>query len=150
ALACTRVTVEAETEHGEELSRVWRLDAGVAGGALADRVRWQIAGWLSGSATTRPTAGITRLRLVPEEVSGDHGRQLGFWGGGGVGRTGTSVDRRRRVGRGGGMGRAVACRRTLVGSAVAPPAGPLAGAHRSGRRPPDGGRSRQVVRGGNL
>jgi len=81
ALACTRVAVEAETEHGESLSRVWRLDGTVSAATLADRVRWQLDGWLSGSAAVRPTSGVTLLRLVPEEVVADDGRQLGFWGG---------------------------------------------------------------------
>ena len=81
ALACTRVAVEAETEHGESLSRVWRLDGAISAATLAERVRWQLDGWLSGSAAVRPTSGITLLRLVPEEVVADDGRQLGFWGG---------------------------------------------------------------------
>ncbi|MFP4514059.1 MAG: DNA polymerase Y family protein, partial [Acidimicrobiales bacterium] len=49
--------------------------------AIADRVRWQLDGWLSGSAVTRPTGGIARLALVPDEVRVASGRQLGFWGG---------------------------------------------------------------------
>lgn len=80
-LACTHVLVEAETEHGESLARAWRHDGTLDAGALADRVRWQLDGWLTGSATMRPTAGITRLTLVPLAVVAASGRQLGFWGG---------------------------------------------------------------------
>jgi protein ImuB len=80
-LACTQVRVEAETEHGEHLSRCWRHEGALTAGALADRVRWQLDGWLTGSATVRPTAGISRLTLVPVEVVAARGRQLGFWGG---------------------------------------------------------------------
>ena len=80
-LACTHVLVEAETEHGETLARHWRHEGALAAGALADRVRWQLDGWLTGSATVRPTAGISRLTLVPVEVVAARGRQLGFWGG---------------------------------------------------------------------
>ena len=80
-LACTLVLVEAETEHGERLARRWR-DEGVLGpGAVADRVRWQLEGWLHGPPATRPTSGITRLVLVPDEVVPATGRQQGFWGG---------------------------------------------------------------------
>tara|TARA_B100001105_G_scaffold84421_1_gene66898 strand:- start:292 stop:1965 length:1674 start_codon:yes stop_codon:yes gene_type:complete len=80
-LACTLVLVEAETEHGERLARRWR-DEGVLGpGAVADRVRWQLEGWLNGPPATRPTSGITRLVLVPDEVVPAIGRQQGFWGG---------------------------------------------------------------------
>ncbi|MCU1451579.1 MAG: repair protein, partial [Acidimicrobiales bacterium] len=79
ALSCVRV--EAETEHGETLVRRWRLE-GATPLALAERVRWQLDGWLTHqSGPSGPTAGITLLRLVPEEVLPDEGRQLGFWGG---------------------------------------------------------------------
>jgi len=82
ALSCVRV--EAETEHGENLVRRWRLE-GATPLALAERVRWQLDGWLAAAATATapagPTGGLTLLRLVPEEVLPDEGRQLGFWGG---------------------------------------------------------------------
>src|SRR5204863_362254 len=39
--------------------------------------------WLNGTAAHRPTAGITLIRLVPDELATAAGRQLGFWGGGG-------------------------------------------------------------------
>ena len=80
-LACTRIVVEAETEHGETLVRSWRHEGTLSPGAIADRVRWQLDGWLSGAASVRPTAGISRLSLVPDEVVAARGRQLGFWGG---------------------------------------------------------------------
>jgi len=85
-LTATRVLVEAEWEHGERLGRRWRLDGdgGRTAGALAERVRWQLDGWMtaaSGGAGARPSGGLTLLRLVPEEVRPDDGRQLGFWGG---------------------------------------------------------------------
>jgi protein ImuB len=76
-LTATRVLVEAEWEHGERLGRRWRLDGN--GARMAERVRWQLDGWMS--AADRPSGGLTLLRLVPEEVRADDGRQLGFWGG---------------------------------------------------------------------
>ena len=78
-LACTRLVIEAETEHGEQLSRVWRHEGALSPSDVADRVRWQLDGWLN--SKHRPSAGIALLRLVPEEVIADTGRQLGFWGG---------------------------------------------------------------------
>lgn len=83
-LACTRVVIEAETEHGERLSRCWRNDGALTPAALAERVRWQLDGWLV--AANDPdiedtTAGLTLLRLIPDEVVPADGRQLGFWGG---------------------------------------------------------------------
>jgi protein ImuB len=76
-LACTRVRIEAETEHGESVSRLWRHDGALTAAALAERARWQLDGWVATGATT---AGITLLRLAPDEVRPDTGRQLGFWG----------------------------------------------------------------------
>jgi protein ImuB len=78
--ACTRVVIGAETEHGERLERVWRAEGALTAAAMADRLRWQLDGWLQGSARHRPTAGISRLWLAPEEVVPAGGRQLGFWG----------------------------------------------------------------------
>jgi len=80
-LACTRVLVSAETEYGEISERLWRHEGVLGAGAVADRVRWQLDGWLNGSAAVRPTSGIARLSLVPDEVVPATGRQLGFWGG---------------------------------------------------------------------
>ncbi len=80
-LACTRLRIEAQTEHGEELSRVWRHDGVLTAVDIADRVRWQLDGWLTGrSSDVKPSAGINLLRLVPEEIVADGGLQLGLWG----------------------------------------------------------------------
>jgi len=81
-LACTRIGIEAETEHGERLSRLWRGDSALTPPTIAQRVRWQLDGWLAGQAgEEQPTAGVSLLRLVPYQVVPDDGRQLGFWGG---------------------------------------------------------------------
>ena len=89
-LACPRLRIEAETEHGERLVRVWRHQDRFASAArqgassvaatMAERVRWQLDGWLAGGPAVRPTGGISRLVLAPDEVVADRGRQLGFWG----------------------------------------------------------------------
>lgn len=80
-LACSLLAICAETEHGERLQRRWRHEGALSPGGIADRVRWQLDGWLNGSAVSRPTGGISRLSLAPEEVRAATGRQLGFWGG---------------------------------------------------------------------
>ncbi len=80
-VTCVRVGIEAETEYGEQLVRFWRHEGALSDAAVADRVRWQLDGWLNGSAATRPSGGITRLALVPDELIAAKGRQLGFWGG---------------------------------------------------------------------
>ena len=88
-LACIRISIEACTEHGELLSRSWRhgsvSTAGFTATAIADRTRWQLDGWLSGTSLVTPAiAGLVFLRLVPDEVIYDDGRQLALW----VGRRG--------------------------------------------------------------
>jgi len=77
-LCCARVVVEAETEHGERLTRCWRHEGALTPSALVARVRWQLDAWL---LTDTVTAGLTRLTLAPDDLGPASGRQLGFWGG---------------------------------------------------------------------
>jgi protein ImuB len=78
-LACVRLGVNVCTEAGEELHRVWRCAEPLTASGIADRVRWQLDGWLS-SRGPRPRAGIMLLRLSAEEVIGGPARQHGLWG----------------------------------------------------------------------
>ena len=86
-LTCTRVRVEAETEHGERLTRCWRSGDGLSPALLAERVRWQLEAWIGGAprgpgpAAEDATGGLSLLRLVPEEVVLAGRSQLGLWGG---------------------------------------------------------------------
>lgn len=97
-LACTRVVIAAETEHGERIERCWTHDVAatspLSATAIAQRLRWQMDGWLSARGeggrgnrahrvpvSERLTGGICRLVLIPENVVPATGRQLGFWGG---------------------------------------------------------------------
>ncbi len=87
-LACVRVRVEAETEHGERLARRWRSRDGLSPALLAERVRWQLEAWIGGRPrgtapedTEEATGGLSLLRLVPEEVVVAGRSQLGLWGG---------------------------------------------------------------------
>ncbi len=78
-LGCTQVVVEAETEHGERLTRCWRHEGALTPAALAARVRWQLEGWLTQHDSL--SGGLTLVRVAPERVVPATGRQLGFWGG---------------------------------------------------------------------
>ncbi|HZP28209.1 MAG TPA: DNA polymerase Y family protein [Acidimicrobiia bacterium] len=89
-LSCTQVVIEAETEHGERVSRCWRHEGVLTPTALVARVRWQLEAWLTSS--TRPgeddegrvddaTGGLVLVRVLPDRVVPATGRQLGFWGG---------------------------------------------------------------------
>lgn len=78
-LRCQLVAVIAHTAHGERLERHWRTSEGFGVTSLTDRIRWQLDGWISGSAPEqRPTAGICRLTLVPLEVL-EGGAQLSMF-----------------------------------------------------------------------
>ena len=97
-LVVTAVSIEAHTDQGEKSVRHWRHDEAFSASALAERARWQIEGWLSGRGLggsggppvlsggpgsgpeSKLSGGIVLLRIVPEEVRQDKGRQLDLWG----------------------------------------------------------------------
>ena len=77
---CTRLLVDAETETGDRTQRSWYRAEGLSSAAMVERVRWQLEGWAAPPGGL--TGGVVLLRLVPEQVRADTGRQSGFWGGG--------------------------------------------------------------------
>lgn len=79
-IGCTRLAIHAVTANGEELQRVWRCAEPLTEDATADRVRWQLDGWLNRRMQDRPTAPITLLRLHPVEVVSAAALQLPLWG----------------------------------------------------------------------
>lgn len=81
-VGCTRLAIHAVTADGKELNRVWRCAEPLSEDATADRVRWQLDGWLNRrNPNDRPTAPITVLRLQPVEVVSAGALQLPLWGG---------------------------------------------------------------------
>ncbi len=81
-VGCTRLAIHAVTANGDELNRVWRCAEPLTEDATADRVRWQLDGWLNRRhARDRPTAPVTMLRLQPVEVVSAEALQLPLWGG---------------------------------------------------------------------
>jgi protein ImuB len=109
-LACVRVQAQATCADGQEITRLWRHDGLLSALAVAERVRWQLAGWQpargdadegtadedEGTADKRvadervadggtadegcTVGGIMLLRLVPDQLVRATGRQLGLWG----------------------------------------------------------------------
>ena len=79
-VGCTRLAIRAVTANDEELNRVWRCAEPLTEDATADRVRWQLDGWLN-NRTGRPTAPVTLLRLQAIEVVSAAALQLPLWGG---------------------------------------------------------------------
>jgi len=83
-VGCTRLAVHAVTADGAELSRVWRCAEPLTEDTTADRIRWQLDGWLNRrNPGERPTGPITVLRLQPVEVISAAALQLPLWGGSG-------------------------------------------------------------------
>jgi protein ImuB len=101
-LACVRVQVQATCADGRDITRLWRHDGLLSALAVAERVRWQLDSWRASQDAGRsdagrsdpersgpgkrdpgeasPAGGIIRLRLVPDQLVRDEGRQLGLWG----------------------------------------------------------------------
>lgn len=93
-VGCTRLAIHAATATGGELTRVWRCAEPLTEDATADRVRWQLDGWLNSrragtkrlgdglsGAPGRPNAPLVLLRLQPVEVISAEALQLPLWGG---------------------------------------------------------------------
>jgi protein ImuB len=92
-LACAKLAITVTTEHGDERTRIWRYSAAFTPTAIAERVRWQLEGWLAEGAQL--SGGISIVRLQPEDVGPMGGDQSGFWS-----RRGDVSDRvRRAIGR---------------------------------------------------
>src|SRR5215510_7182791 len=84
-LACVRVQIQVVCDNGEEITRLWRHDGLLSELAVAERVRWQLDGWQPGRGPGEhddavQAGGISLLRLVPDQLVADQGRQLGLWG----------------------------------------------------------------------
>ena len=85
SVACTRLAVEAVTERGQRHSRIWRCARPLTPDDTADRIRWQLEGWLTGGradSAARPDSPIAMLRLEPVEVIDSGALQYGLTGGG--------------------------------------------------------------------
>ncbi|MEC3982176.1 DNA polymerase Y family protein, partial [Amycolatopsis sp. H20-H5] len=95
--------IYAVTERGEQLGRVWRCAEPLTPQGIADRVRWQFEGWLKARTPDRPSSGVVRLRLDPEETVEGRSLQLGLWHGGsgggfrGMGDDGVAAERAGRA-----------------------------------------------------
>jgi protein ImuB len=90
-LSCVRIRVEVTAGDGREGARLWRHDGLLSALAIAQRVRWQLDGWATSASVQydgadrrdgadRGDEGISRLRLVPDQLVRDEGRQLALWG----------------------------------------------------------------------
>jgi protein ImuB len=82
-LACVRLQVDVICDDGQEISRLWRHDGLLTELAVAERVRWQLDGWRADrgdSGDGAQVGGIRLVRLIPDQLVRQRGRQLGLWG----------------------------------------------------------------------
>ncbi len=90
--SCSRLQISAKTESGRELARTWRTDDGALGGLtvnrITDRVRWQLEGWISGSADRSTDSavqehgdGLVWLGLAAQGLVEAGAHQGRLWGG---------------------------------------------------------------------
>lgn len=77
-LAAGRLRVQARCEDGTEHSRSWVLEAVPAPVDVTDRVRWQLEGWLCGTAGA-PASPLVRLALTALELRAAGAEQRGLW-----------------------------------------------------------------------
>ena len=64
-LSCQRLRVTAEFDYSRQRSRIWRTREALSESDTAQRVRWQLDGWLTAGAT----GPLTALYLDPVEAS---------------------------------------------------------------------------------
>lgn len=88
-VACVRLAVVARLADGREVRRVWRCAEPLSAEATADRVRWQLDGWITGGALAgrtedEATGAIAALCLEPLEVVPAGQLQEGLWGAAGL------------------------------------------------------------------
>ena len=77
-LAMVRLHVLIESDHGERSERMWYRAEGFSVRAVVESLRWQLDAWILHEA---PTSGVVAVRLSPEQLIVDAGRQSALWGG---------------------------------------------------------------------
>jgi protein ImuB len=77
-LAVVRLHVLIESEHGERSERMWYRSDGFGVRSIVESARWQLDAWIQHDA---PTSGVVALRIAPEHMVVNAGRQAALWGG---------------------------------------------------------------------
>lgn len=79
ALACTQLEIAARTSDGGELQRNWAFPIQPGQAEFADRVRWQLEGWVNGARPPGADGPLTRLRLAAVQTCPAGAAQAGLW-----------------------------------------------------------------------
>ncbi|NDE67728.1 MAG: hypothetical protein EB062_06540, partial [Actinobacteria bacterium] len=77
-LAMVRLHLLLESDHGERSERMWYRAEGFSARAVVETLRWQLDAWILHDT---PTSGVVSVRLSPEQLIADTGRQSALWGG---------------------------------------------------------------------
>lgn len=89
SLTSTRLSISVTMDDGTEMTRIWRCAGPLTEAATADRVRWQLDGWLSARAIAgegcdedeEPGRGIVEIILEPLDVVPAGIIRDALWGG---------------------------------------------------------------------
>jgi protein ImuB len=73
-----RLHLLLESDHGERSERMWYRAEGFSARAVVETLRWQLDAWILHDT---PTSGVVSVRLSPEQLIADAGRQSALWGG---------------------------------------------------------------------
>ena len=76
-VVCVRLQVGLLGDHGEQSDRMWYVPEGLGVGAIIERIRWQMEGWIS---TRGLTSGVVVMHMIPLAVRPFEGCQVGLWG----------------------------------------------------------------------
>ena len=77
-LSMVRLHIVIESDHGERSERMWYRSEGFSVRAVIESLRWQLDAWILHDA---PTSGVVMVRLSPEQLIVNAGRQSALWGG---------------------------------------------------------------------
>lgn len=82
-LCCTAVEIGAVTTYAEKLTRTWRCEEPLSASAIADRMRWQIDGWLTARKNQQATnnGALATVWINPVETHYAGEQQPDLWSG---------------------------------------------------------------------
>lgn len=82
---CVRVLLQCETDHAETSERIWAEPRGLTGPAVAQRLVWQLDGWLTvpegSDGADAVSSGVVRVTVTPLECREVLVEQPMLWGG---------------------------------------------------------------------
>ena len=80
---CVRLLITCDTDHAESTSRIWGEPRGFSAAVTAQRLLYQLEGWLTDSAADpdAPTSGVIRVEFMPLESREVLVSQPLLWGG---------------------------------------------------------------------